>query len=326
MKKMLLNSMAAFILLNAWQQNGFAQNTITFDDVVIPDSFPSLSKSTPVSGTDVAYSFTSNGVVFNGTQHSWGNFSGFDCSRGTDTTDGSYANDISAKPGKGQSGTNQYLVAYISADWPDYPNQTVVQGLKLADTARLIEKASFANTTLTYKYIQDNWSAVSIYAMVIKGYNAGVVAEDSIYFAFAEKTATDSFLLADWQEVDMSALGEVDSITFQLFTDDANGYLPFYFAMDEIQLKAPESTSIENSNWATLQAALYPNPATQALNIKTQNQSNLAYVIYNIQGQIVAQGYCQQEINISSLQAGNYFVQLSSLQQKQSIVLPFVKK
>lgn len=77
---------------------------------------------------------------------------------------------------------------------------------------------------------------------------------------------------------------------------------------------------------AKTEVVLYPNPANSVINIASPKNSTLAdaYVVYNNLGQVVAQGKVasyNQEVNISALTNGVYFIKLNNNNQ----ALRFVK-
>jgi len=74
---------------------------------------------------------------------------------------------------------------------------------------------------------------------------------------------------------------------------------------------------------------LYPNPATNVLNIKVGASNSLpdTYKIYNMLGQIVLQQSIGElndlAVNTSSLSKGMYFIKIAT--DNASISLPFIK-
>ncbi len=70
----------------------------------------------------------------------------------------------------------------------------------------------------------------------------------------------------------------------------------------------------------------FPNPAQERLFIRNPSRTKLRYAIYNISGQVVADGFLDKEdgIDISSLQAGSYTLKLQR-KDKATHILSFVK-
>ena len=75
--------------------------------------------------------------------------------------------------------------------------------------------------------------------------------------------------------------------------------------------------------------SIFPNPTTNALNIKTSDK-NLpdAYVVYNMLGQVIINrtisNNADLSINTSALSNGMYFIKISK--EGNTVSLPFVKK
>jgi hypothetical protein len=67
---------------------------------------------------------------------------------------------------------------------------------------------------------------------------------------------------------------------------------------------------------------LYPNPADQVLNIKTEGDFN--YSLMNVNGEVLVKNAISKTLDISSLSAGIYFVKLQNVKGVQ--VKKFVKK
>lgn len=125
--------------------------------------------------------------------------------------------------------------------------------------------------------------------------------------------------------------------TTQNFNVDTNGKL--YFSNDDLNVKQDGTTAIttipvniirkivfsntlgtqtfgENKN----NVALYPNPSTDLIQIKSDSAEDLNVKIYALTGQLIKQGIFQpnQSIDISSLAKGLYLVQVNSLTVKFS--------
>lgn len=97
-----------------------------------------------------------------------------------------------------------------------------------------------------------------------------------------------------------------------------------------------ESVSFKISSLGTIDfdlgnsISIYPNPATDILNIKTNNNISPpdGYTIYNVLGQVVSEKDLKSNhdltINISDYSNGMYFIKISS--ETASVTLPFIKK
>lgn len=72
-----------------------------------------------------------------------------------------------------------------------------------------------------------------------------------------------------------------------------------------------QNTTLDISNFTDLYFDLYPNPATDIINVKTE-LSKFEIEIFNLLGQIVIKSSNDKEINISNLTEGAYLVRISS--------------
>lgn len=328
MKTNFTKSLALGLLCLPLTNVAFAQTSvISFEEVSIPDSFVSISKSTTIIPGDMAaYSFVSGGVTFDGAQAFWGNFTGFDCSRDTDSINETYANDISAIAGVGFDASPHYAVAYVTQMFPSAPQNSVPIGIRLdTDSTQELLGAYFTNTTLTYKYIANNWDNISSYQVIIKGYVTGVKVSDSVVFDLAKKSAADTVLVRDWTFVSFESLGAVDSITFEVYSDDITTFTPFYFAMDQIVIKDVPSSSITGL-MHELNFGIAPNPANDYIEILHPEAKNLTYNIHNVSGQTLGSGTVNNAINIQHLNAGTYFIQVMDTKERKQATRIFIKK
>ncbi len=80
-----------------------------------------------------------------------------------------------------------------------------------------------------------------------------------------------------------------------------------------------DGSSISNS-----EMVLYPNPAQSVLNISLLNATGKEYVIYNLVGQIVGKGSFSENVDVSALQSGSYFIQVNTEEGK--LMKRFIKE
>lgn len=82
--------------------------------------------------------------------------------------------------------------------------------------------------------------------------------------------------------------------------------------------------TLATSENALSQVQIYPNPATDILNV-TKVSSNALYSIYNVSGQLIAKGkITDNKVSVSKLQAGVYII---SVEYKGNVEkVKFIKK
>jgi len=244
-----------------------AQTVSTFEDVVLAGVDTTyLETKFPVDGI---YTYESGNVKFYGSV-SWGtSWANFNCSNGTDTVETSYAKTAACIVGAGQDVSDNYGIAYVPIDFmgPD-PTATIPVGAKLLGDAagNRVAGVYVTNSVYAYRYIlnggfyaaNNHW-----FKLIIRGYLNGVAAADSVNFTLADYTnAANPVLVNTWEWVDLTNLGNVDSVTFDLISSDAGQFginTPAYFAIDNLTTldgDCPQATSITavsiNENSATI--------------------------------------------------------------------------
>ena len=72
-----------------------------------------------------------------------------------------------------------------------------------------------------------------------------------------------------------------------------------------------------------LELKIYPNPANQILHIASTENNTFSYEIYNLIGQRILTGTTKDEIRVSDLSKGNYFIKITD--GKRIVVEKFIK-
>jgi hypothetical protein len=307
-----------------------AQVVANFDTFSVLTTYPDTAY--------INYSQPNQNVGFNDGQAffpcvydtSWGGLwnGGFAYSNMTDSITTSYLNQYSAKTAAGYNASAGYAVY-----WNGY---TPTNYIKITDTAAQGDTVlGFYATNTTYGYntmrdgdfiakkfggipnVDSDWYRLTVY-----GYLNGVQKADTVDFYLADFRSNDStqdYIVNTWEWVDLTSLGNVDSISFALnSTDTAGGFgmnNPAYFALDNFTTKTttPDLTGVKSV--ATTHAAkIYPNPATNVLYVEVNNSSIKTLNIVDVTGRIVLTQTVssnREAINTSSLQSGTYFLQLS---------------
>lgn len=215
-----------------------AQTPSTFDDLTLPGIETDLAGSYLPGDS---FSFRSGNVRFYGEHTFWGGYSRFNVSNITDTTDHTFLNDRSAITGGGENGSANYGIAFVPLDFTTYESQPLGVGLINEAAGGLVHGAYFTNTTYVYHYIADpaiNFKAQGHHlTLTIRGYENGSMKPDSVNFPLADFRDSLNVLVDDWTWVDLTRLGTVDSLTFDLSSSDTGSYgmnVPAYFAIDRL--------------------------------------------------------------------------------------------
>ena len=216
----------------------------TFEDLTLaPESY--------WDGSDASGGFTSGGFFFENNNSGW--WKGWSYSNVTDNTTPGIGNEFSAIPGSGVDGSSNYGVAF---GWDD---PFALFGRPRTELAgpRVIDGPYFTNTTYAYLSMLNGDAFAKQFG--------GLTGDDEDWFLLTitglngeTETGTVEFFLADyrfannaldyivdqWTWVDLTSLGEVTALEFDLGSSDVSGGFlntPSYFAMDTL---VPEPASM----------------------------------------------------------------------------------
>jgi hypothetical protein len=240
---------------------GCLADTVTFEDVGLALSSESFYNGGPTTGAET---ISSGGVGFsNYYDDSFGAYwSGFAYSNVYDITTSGSSNQYAAytatgSAGKaGAGGSKTYAVAYDV-----YPSGFGVGELDdptiSFSSASTVSSIAITNTTYAYKAIVDGddggvgfvtgpFADDDTFILTISG-SLGGSSTGTVDVTLAKGT---SAVISDWTTVDLSSLGTVDKLTFELeSTKDLSAFgwsTPNYFAADDLTFAAvPEPGGFE---------------------------------------------------------------------------------
>ncbi|MCR6639457.1 MAG: DUF4465 domain-containing protein [Sporocytophaga sp.] len=240
-----------------------AQNVSDFEDLT-------LGENSYWDGSDGSKGFISGDAYFNNS-NSGGYFSNFIYSNKFDTTTAGYTNSVTAITGRGYGGTGNYAVVYVNKPY-----------IKLQGDLKGKTVSGFFVTNTTYSTLSmrkgdqfskkfggasgddEDWLKLKV-----KGYLNGEAKTSDVDFYLADYRFPDNvfdYIVNTWQWVDLTPLGNVDSLTFELSSSDVGEWgmnTPAYFAMDNFNNPqfsgkpgTPGSTAIHKDSelfkiWAT---------------------------------------------------------------------------
>lgn len=218
-----------------------AQTVSTFEDVTLPGADTTYLE-TQIPNGDGVYTFQTGNALFYG-NISWGSYWGnFNCSNYGDTT-GAGLGDKHNVTGAGYDGSSQFGIAFVPTDFMSTtnPTATIPVGTKLLGAAagNYVLGTYVTNALYTYRYMKNN----DHYAdnqfwlkMIVRGYLNGAQTTDSVNFTLADYSIATPVLVDTWTWIDLTPLGKVDSVTFDLVSNDTAGGFgintPAYFAID----------------------------------------------------------------------------------------------
>ena len=304
MKKMLL-AVSVFCI-----QYTQAQTVVTFDDLT-------LAPNTHWDGSDSTLGFTSGGVYFeNSYNFSWDYWSGgFIYSSSTDVTTAGYTNDFSAYTGIGGNNSQNYAINY-GGTGIDFGSEKVVSSVQLTNTtyAALSMRdgdmfgKQFGDST-NAQGNQDGTNGEDWFRLLIIGKDAQSAVTDTVIFYLADyrfANNTQDYIVNTWQTVDLSPLGEVQFLEFELESSDHNaqGILtPAYFALDNIVYGTASLNELSVVN-----QEVYPNPGTGKFMVKS-GSGRIA--VYSLSGELILSQTTNgiQEVDLSGIQSGTYMIE-----------------
>ncbi len=276
-----------------------------------------LSTNTYWNGKDYSGGFSSGNAFFaNYFDSTFGVYwEGFSASATSDDSTVSYSNQYSAITGKGYNNSKTYAVNYTGGK------------IRLTGAAAGKSVSGFyiTNSTIGYyglkngtafsrKFGDSTGSTPDYFYVSIRGWKGSIATSDSVKFYLADFRNSDNskdYIVKTWEWVDLSSLGNVDSLSFTYYSSDTGSWgpnNPLYFCMDNFTTK-DIGAGIENIELAK-SMHLFPNPAHDVLNIELYHELEWVKVL-NLQGEIII-SQNQLKVDISMLPTGVYLVQVKT--------------
>ncbi len=301
--------MLFFTLLGARAQ----QNVFTFNSLTVPDT--GFCNGANLPGFFTADTAGVTAKLYNHYDETYGSWYGFAYSTWTDDTTAGYTNQWSTFAGYLPDST--FVLGYIGIDWTNNYKH-LPSGIKLSAA---VNPSYVYVSNVTYTALDIiNGSAFSspfsdgdYFYLVIKGFYNGQPTDSVVHF-LADYRDSMNFVQKDWAYIDLTKLGTVDSLSFDLFTTDVGDYgpnTPLYFAIDRLGFEKAQTISSS----MTVDAAkfgIYPNPAVWNVNLPSFYQT---VKIFDIYGHEVINRRNARQIDISRLTPGVYMIKAYDGQQ-----------
>lgn len=151
---------------------------------------------------------------------------------GKTATSVDYANQFMVWADKGAKGSSNCMIGFFDG----YTKGYAIPTIEFVEP-RQVRYLYMANTAITYPYEPMQVDAASYYYKVKITGSLNGVETGSVVCTLIEGTKK----VSDWKMVDLSALGEVDCLTFSPDSNEVNEFgllAPAYFAVDRIVLAA----------------------------------------------------------------------------------------
>jgi len=185
------------------------------------------------SGSGFSASFDNEYVI------EWDSWSGWAYSKDTDTTTSGFGNQYSAITGSGSRGSSNYGISN--------GDSSITFGSSIDFTGRGFD---VTNTTYAHNSMRDGDSFAKqfggasgddadFFRLSVEGFLSGS-STGTVEFYLADFRFADNsqdYILSDWAFVDLSTLGTVDELAFDLSSSDVGSFgmnTPDYFAIDNI--------------------------------------------------------------------------------------------
>lgn len=150
------------------------------------------------------------------------------------------------------------------------------------------------------------------FKVVVKSYLGGTLSADSVDFFLADFRFSDNsqdYIVKNWTWVDLSTLGNVDSLEFTLRSTDVGSFginTPLYYCIDNFTTADSPVSIADQTKDVNLQ--VYPNPFNEFIRI--ENSKNPAVSIKDIHGRNMAVILTNSIIDTRTLVQGVYFVEV----------------
>ena len=171
---------------------------------------------------------------------------------------GNYAVDQYRSAAGGAYEGNNFAVAYFSAPYPGYSGYHDPLTLTYSEEAKTISGFYITNSAYTMDailngdYANEAFGQGDYLLLTVRGYD-GDVETDEIEFYLADyrsENPEEHFALTEWKWLDLSELGVVTRLEFDMFTTKSDAYgftTPTYFCLDNFGATAPtDPTGVEN--------------------------------------------------------------------------------
>lgn len=302
--------------------NHQAQTTSTFEDLSLADTSYYNGSDQPGGTT-----FTNGNAIFsnvyNATYSYWE--SGWAYSNLVDSITAGSDNLYGCRAGSGHESTtfaigqnNAKIILKGSAAGK------VVGGFYVTNSTYAALSMQFGDM-FAKKFGGESGNEADWFKLTIKAYYNGNLGTDSVDFYLADYTPKDSandYIVKDWRWVDLSSLGNVDSLIFTLSSSDVGMFgmnTPAFFCVDNFTtLDSPLNalSTISNSMSA------YPNPANDIVNVNAPLGAVLK--VFDVSGKLLSNTIAVEQntqISIDDLADGVYHLQMEMLDNTEVINL-----
>ena len=211
-------------------------NIATFEDVNLPSQ-------SYWNGSDGSGSFSSGDISFiNNYDATWNSWDGFSCSSINDITTGGLEGQYNPISGTGQGETSSYAICYlgfVSLPVITLNSETMVYGMFVTNN-NTAYYSILNGSTYSKKFGGNTGDDKDWFKLIVTGKDANGSPTGSVEFYLADYRFDDNgddYIVSTWEYVDLTSLGEVKTLEFNLTSSDTGEWgmnTPAYFALDTI--------------------------------------------------------------------------------------------
>ena len=315
MKKTLLRLFTAGLICGTTYSGALAQTVSTFENLTLAaGTYWNGQGAAAPAGFSSGNAFFPN--YFDETNGYWAG--GWAYSNVKDSVTSGAGNLYASRAGSGHNGSANYAVGQM---------QTVLR-LEGPAAGKLVSGVYVTNTAYAFYSMQngdqfakkfggDSGNDPDWFKLVIRKYEQGVQGEDSVEFFLADfrsENNTEDYIVKDWSWVDLTSLGNADSLEFTLSSSDVNEYgmnTPGFFCIDDF---TTADYGLSVAKVSKVQMNIYPNPATEYVNIRLEQDIAAQVTLLDAAGKVCYSGFAGIEglsVPVAHLPAGIYFVKVS---------------
>ncbi len=302
-----------FLIASIWS---YAQTTADFENF-------DLEPGEALNGSAGSGGFSSGNLFLpNSYNPDFNAWSGWAVSATTDVTTPGFMNDLSAITGGGYNST-AYAVSFTS------PQSVIV--LQGAAAGGAVEGFYVTNGTYPYlsmlegdgfakKFGGESGDDPDFFLLTIKKYLGGELGTDSVNFYLADYRFEDNsqdYIVEEWTYVDLSTLGNADSLQFTMSSTDNSMFgmnTPAYFCMDDLTT-ADMPVSTQRTELPAADLNVFPNPASDTWHAQWASDQEAEARLMNVNGQVLQTFRLRpgtNAIEALTLPAGIYVLQVQS--------------
>jgi len=167
--------------------------------------------------------------------------------------------------------------------------------------------------TFAKKFGGSSGNDPDFFKLVVRKYLGGSLGPDSVEFYLADYRFADNsmdYLVEQWTWVDLTSLGNVDSLVFTLSSSDVGSFgmnTPAFYCIDNFTTNNSLTAVADFTQENVL--SVYPNPFVNTLNLSSA-QAGSVYRISNLGGQVMSSGRFSgsTSIDLSMLPVGVYLL------------------